>query len=748
MGLLFICIVLLFCWILNGCQKETAEPVPACADINGACLFARTEGRYFSVFDGKSWQKLTVKGVNLGTSLPGRWYTEFPSDRELYARWLDEIAAMNANAIRIYTLLDPSFYAVLAERNAIPENETLWLFQEIWPHDEVPDLNLHDQSYRDHYLLEIELVIDALHGNADIPSRPYRAYGNYTADVTPYLLGLMIGRELEPDEVQSTNEANPDIGPFEGSYVQNEAGASPTEAWLAEMCDYAANFSHAKYNRQYPVGFVSWPTLDPLTHLTEWDADGKIGYNDREVIDPNTFTVGPKNSAGFFGAYHIYPNYPDFMNNEPAFAEYSDEVGVFRYRGYLNRFMAIHPPYPALVAEFGISTSLNTAHINPEGLNHGGLSELDQGEMVVRMMRAILDENYAGSLIFEWSDEWAKKTWNTEPFMVPWERQVLWKNAMCPEQNYGLLAVEPLNRSHAELFKIRYETTEPDAYYSVSGEEEAFGRIDLVEAGIDEAFLYLALTLSRQTTKPAGGIPWERIGLAVGIETGMPGVGGARLPFAGLPELPGRVQFMLDIQSIDEAVLLVIPSYNRGLLQFDPQQSTDGVFEPISTLVNRERLTVDGLFFPALYSNESRLNYGVFDSEKEGFNSLAHWYEAENNKIIVRLPWMLLNIADPSSGMIIRDSRSFEDLPARDELNVEQSEYLRFYVITYSKEDEASPDWSDSPLRQVIDFSPRQGDSFNPVAGFYTWEGWEEPQYKFRLKKSYDIIADYFSTIP
>ncbi len=747
MALLIIFVVLMFSVPLSGCQKETAEEAPACAEINGACLFARAEGPYFSVYDGNSWQKLTVKGVNIGTSLPGRWYTEFPSDRELYARWLNEIAAMNANAIRIYTLLDPSFYAVLADYNANPENETLWLFQEIWPHDEVPDLNLHDQTYRDQYLLEIELVIDALHGNADIPARPYRAYGNYMADVTPYLLGLMIGRELEPEEVQATNEANPDIDSFRGSYVQNGAGASPTEAWLAEMCDYAAYYSHAKYNRQYPVGFVSWPTLDPLIHRTEWDSEGKPGYNDREVVDPNIFTVGSDNSAGFFGAYHIYPNYPDFMNNEPVFAEFSDGEGVFRYKGYLNKFMAIHPTYPALVAEFGISTSLNTSHINPEGLNHGGLSELDQGDMVVRMMRSIVDEGYAGGLIFEWSDEWAKKTWNTEPFMIPWERQVLWQNAMCPEQNYGLLAVEPLKRPREELFEIRYEATEPDAYNPVSGEEHSFGRIDLVETGTDEAFLYLALSLSKQTAKPEGGIPWDSIGLAIGIDTGMPEAGEARLPFAGLPELPDRVQFMLDLKSADKAALLTIPSYNRGLLHFNPQPVREGTFEPINTLVNRERLTVDGLYFPAIYSNESRLHYGVFDPEKKDFKSLAHWYETGDGKIMVRLPWMLLNIADPSSGKLIRDSRSFEDLPARDELATEQSRGFLFYVITYSKTDETFPDWSERSLKQAIDFSPRRGDDFDTAAGIYLWEGWEEPQYQFRLKKSYKIIADYFATI-
>ncbi len=744
--LLSISSLLLTLNLLTGCTDQENQVVRQCADIEGRCVTARTAERYFEVFDGEQWQELIIKGVNIGTSLPGRWYTEFPADRELYARWLEEIAAMNANTIRIYTLLDPSFYAVLAEHNSNPENEILWLFQEIWPDDEVPALNFYNQDYAQEYRQEILLVIDALHGNADIPARPYRAYGNYSADVTPYLLGLMIGRELEPEEVEATNEANPNLDPHQGNYVQTKSGASATEIWLAEMTDLAASYCDSRYARQYPVGFVSWPTLDPLTHLTEWETNGTPGYNDREVVDPNIFITGPSNVAGFFGAYHIYPNYPDLMNNEPAFASFSDEEGVFRYKGYLNSFMSIHPPYPALVAEFGISTSLNTAHLNPEGLNHGGLSETDQGTMVIRMMRSIITEGYAGGLIFEWSDEWAKKTWNTEPFMIPWERQVLWQNAMCPEQNYGLLAVEPLARPLEKLLHQWQVSDEPEAFAPLANRDRAFGKIRMLEAGADEAYLYLAVTLDQATTRQGANIPWEEIGIAVGIDIGIADAGEFRLPFSGLPELPGPVQFLLDLKSPGEALLLAIPSYNRGQLNFNPQISKAGVFESIHTLVNRGRTTLEGLYFPTLYTNESALIFGTFDPDASDYNSLAHWELLGDGRIIIRIPWMLLNVADPSGGSLVRDNRIFSDLPARDQLNIETSRGVRFFVLTYGKADSAA---SLEPLEPaVIDFFPRRGAEFNRDAKPYSWASWEVPLYQFRLKKSYDLITDYFNTIP
>ncbi len=741
--LIILCLTALASW---GCSADRAEPVLPGETVDDITTSARTGDRYFEIYDGGGWKAITIKGVNIGTSLPGRWYTEFPADRDLYRSWLNDIAAMNANTIRLYTLLDPAFYAVFAEYNADPTNEALWLIQEIWPDDLVPDLNLHHSVYKEEYKLEVDRAINALHGNADIPSRQYRAYGNYTADVSPYLLAILVGRELEPEEVAATNKANPGLTEYNGVYVQTATSksASPTEVWLAELCDYVMEKSENLYGWQYPVGFVSWPTLDPLTHFTEWEADGTPGYNDREVVDPHIFIKGPQNRAGFFGAYHIYPNYPDFMNNEPSFAEASDEQGAFRYKGYLNQFMAIHPPYPALVAEFGISTSLNTAHLNPEGLNHGGLTETEQGEMTVRMMRSIVDEGYAGGIIFEWTDEWAKKTWNTEPFMVPWERQVLWRNAMCPEQNYGLVSVEPAEpaaRGNEDLTSAWLTASTAESFNPLEGKGASLGKIKSIEAGADEAFLYLAIGIESGT----GDAPWQELGLAVGIDVGFRDAGEFLLPLSGLPELPQGAEFLLHIVSEEEAELLALPSYNRGLLTFNPEPSRSADFTPIVTMVNRERLTADGRFFPALYSNESILNFGHFNPDSPGYSSTAHWYfEADISRVMVRLPWMLLNVSDPSAGTLLHDSGSYLKLPVRDELSFKQTEGLIFYAATYAKSIEAA-DLSDWPV--VIDFEPRRDNLFDQTVQPFLWGGWEEPHYRFRLKESYLLIADYFKTV-
>jgi hypothetical protein len=101
--------------------------------------------------------------------------------------------------------MDPAFYQVLKEYNEDPNTPTLRLIQEIWPDDFVPNCNFHNENYKASYKEEVKKVIDALHGNLEELGRANRAYGNYSADVSPYVLGVLIGREFEPEEVESTN---------------------------------------------------------------------------------------------------------------------------------------------------------------------------------------------------------------------------------------------------------------------------------------------------------------------------------------------------------------------------------------------------------------------------------------------------------------------------------------------------------------------------------------------------------------
>jgi hypothetical protein len=683
---------------IMGYVKENKNAILAVNSNKEALkINSRTNQIGFEVYKNDKWQELFIKGANIGAALPGKWFTEFPEDKETYLHWLKLIGDMNANTIRTYTLLPPEFYSALKYYNETNKDKTIYLFQEIWPEENPKDGNYLAKDYEEEYKKEIQLDIDAIHGNTNIPERKGRAYGLYTANVSDYVIGYLVGRELEPEEVKKTNELNHGYS-FKGEYLSSEEQASPTEAWLAMNCDYAVKYESKKYNAQRPVAIVNWPTLDPIVHDSEWNAQGKkeLEYNDSISVNINNIKREAGNKAGFFGAYHIYPNYPDFMNHEPSYDSYADEEGRLRYGGYLKEFIAGHKKYPALVAEFGLATGMGNAHTSPDGYNHGGLTEEVQGAGTVRMMKAIKNEGYAGGMIFQWMDEWAKKTWITEPFMIPYDRHALWRNVIDPEQNYGILAME---------------TKKPDkTEYSIKGS----GDIKSIEMSKDEAFLYVDVTLNNS-------FEFNSKKLLIGLDTYDRSKGEFKYSKDIDAASQSGMEFMLEISGKDTSRLLVHPGYNIYSSKYSSYNSSSGVFEEVKSIINKARVTKDGTVTPQHMQDGSKLVYGDFKD-----NTYNYWY-VEGSKIHIRIPWLRLNFSDPSSMTVINDERKIEE-PVKDQLNTAVSDGI-------------------IPSAVLIDTTDNKVTDEIKTSQAFTWKTWNQPDYVERLKKSYNIISKYFKKL-
>jgi hypothetical protein len=127
-----------------GIRQVQLHKVPEVYQDDNILLISRIEGNRLQVYQEGKWQDLFVKGVNLGTALPGRWFTEFPASSSIYTKWFEQIAAMNANCIRVYTLLDPVFYDSLYRYNRLHSEQPLYLLQGIWPQEHPPQDNLLD----------------------------------------------------------------------------------------------------------------------------------------------------------------------------------------------------------------------------------------------------------------------------------------------------------------------------------------------------------------------------------------------------------------------------------------------------------------------------------------------------------------------------------------------------------------------------------------------------------------------------
>ena len=293
-------------------------------------------------------------------------------------------------------------------------------------------------------------------------------------------------------------------------------------------------------------------------------------------------------------------------------------------------------------------------------------------------------------------DEWAKKTWTTEPFMIPYDRHAYWFNAIDPEQNYGLLAMEPEMSKENEFVK--------------SGN----GVIKSIGLKHDSAYLYMDIELTK-------ALDFENEKLLIGLDTYDRAKGEFKFMENSDIEAPSGLEFLLDINGQQNSKFLVQPGYNTSKYKYSSLISYDGIFEEIIQLIGNERITKYGQKINAVYYDESKLNFGELNDNS--YNQLYF----ENNKIYVRLPWGRLNFTDPSTMSVLNDSSNTSEL-TRDNLKTVTSDGIIASALLYNTDNNEKIDLLslDKP---------------------YSWKTWNEPLYSERLKKSYYVIQEYFGEL-
>ena len=768
---------------LERLNEEIPEGLPPLRRPSELQVNFRVRGSYFQRRSGNGWQNLYIQGVNIGPATPGNFASNPPVLVEDYLRWFEQIAALGANTIRVYTVLPPAFYRALRLHNANPRRQRLSLIQEVWLADS-PETNLFQPGVDIAARQEIARVIDLLHGQGDLPLRKGQASGLYAVDVSEYVVGILIGRELEPHLVLANNQANPDRTSSSGKYVSLPQG-NATEVWLAGLLDYAASYETLKYNEQHPLSIVNWPPLDPLTHPTEGGLVEEINFRKKlgerlgappPVIDDNYAVsldethLRAENSfpAGLFASYHVYPFYPDFLLHDPVLLRARDSVGPSNYFGYLSALKAHYSRMPLLVAEYGIPTSIGVSHFHPYGWNHGGLNEREQGELLARMTRDIFDAGCAGGIVFEWQDEWFKTNWLTTPFEIPLERRSLWLNAMNPEENFGLWTYEP---SQSRLFssnlaawqavKPLYEKPAGSPAQVLNDGADPQRTLRSLSVSSDEAFLYIRLGVQSLPRARDGTLQLDKANFAIGISTN-PGHFGSHILPGFVPQLryADGVNFWLHVGGPQASRLLIASNYNPyGLIPvigmsgrvgleirspWKPVLEDWSAFEEIVVETNRLRFARDGTLFPPQRYSRSLVRYGPLDPNAPQYDSLATWSaDFQNNALIFRLPWALLFVTDPSSRQV------FAETQTATQLRSVPTEGVALFALSFLPPVNG-PDWTrfpSSPMA-VTDSLPSIGEG-GTLAGVrkYSWKGWDSVKLSGRLKASTAALRKSFQEL-
>ncbi|MCU4742792.1 hypothetical protein [Natronoglomus mannanivorans] len=706
--------------------------------------------------DGGEWEDLLVRGVNLGESKPGAFPREGAITKDEYARWLEQIAEMNSNVVRTYTLHPPGFYEALAEHNSKVE-DPIFLLQGNWIGEAIltDRRDVFDADVAESYRDGIQIAVDAVHGDGEVSDGDGRIGGTYDADVSPYVLGYIMGAEWPPRVVEETDEQNEGIGEYQGTYVETD-GATPFEYWLAEQLDETIAYENDQYDDSRPVSFTNWPTLDHLEHPEEPDP-----LEDLVSVTANHHHATDDYDSGLFATYHVYPYYPDFLNYEVEHDEHGSDEGRTGYREYLEELVDAND-YPVLVGEYGVPSSRGMTYRHVGEFDQGRQTEQEQGELDARLYEDIVEAGTMGGSLFSWQDEWYKRSWNTRR-LTNRERRPFWSDVQTSGQSFGMLGFDPVDPPGRFSFifgdppvitlsgrpdewedATELHSSSPSPIASLDSDHDGQQTLTGLQAAADARYLYLRLDYDDLGTD----VDWERTNTLVLLNV-KPDQGITSVPFETDLSTSDGVDFLVHLAGPDDSRVLVDSYYDTFYYQYGEEldmiperdyadEVDNGRFHRSRLALSKERSVPDqdeGIEFD--YYETGRLRYGIGDPDASEYDSLTDVaVTPEANLVEIRLPWLLVNVRDPSQREVIADL--WED-GLSESVSIDG---ISASAVTFDPTGESTAESQPN----ITDSIPDLDDGRLPIGDGtrFSWETWDEPTYNERLKPSYDIMTECY----
>lgn len=622
--------------------------------------FVKTEGDRILMLGDNGYEEFEIKGVNMGSGMPGEWSTDFAIDRDSYLRWFEQIQEMGANTLRVYTVQNDTFYNALYDYNKDRENP-LWVIHGVWVNDYVQNSHrdAYDPAFYDTLLEDCKTMLNVVHGNKKISlgRMASAGSGSYKKDISPWVIGYILGVEWEDVTVAYTDEKYKEdehYNHYEGTYMYTTEEASPFESMLARIGDKVLEYESHRYKQQKLIAFSNWPTTDPF------DYPSKVArfFMKCAKVDVEHIQTTDQVLSGQFASYHVYPYYPDYLayvsdwsafgiENQTAFQTAGGKTNT--YQAYLSVLTA-HHTMPVVISEFGVSTGRGMAQRDQNtGRNQGNMSEQEQGQALVDCYYDIRSAGCAGCCVFAWQDEWFKRTWNTM-YAVNLKRNPYWSDYQTNEQYFGLLSFDP-----GEETSVCY----------VDGDVSEWTEDDIVKADADtalsmkydEKFVYFLvkkdgfdlgkdkLYIPIDTTQKTGSRACDRYGLTFDRDVDFV------IAIDGADN--SRIVVQKRYESLRSTYNIEVYDYNIYKKANIPPKDTSEFSDINMILQTATPLLSGNAQATAEVYETGKLTYGNANPEATDFNSLADFI-CSGDYVEIKLPWQILNFADPSR-MTIHD---------------------------------------------------------------------------------------------
>lgn len=617
-----------------------------------SAAFRTEDGQLLRQGDDGEWEPFVLRGVDVSASMPGRYATEFAPEESDYLRWFEAIGEMGANTVRAYTVMDDDFYNALYTYNT-SHAAPLYLLQGIQVSDAANQgkADAYDDKFLNRLLKDGRDVVDIIHGRKNIVLNEMRGSGRYRRDLSPWVVGYLVGQEWNSETIAYTNHSAVHPAAYQGKYFETGADATPFEAMLAQVMDTITGYESDKYKTQRLVAFINDPANDPFVYEDSYAAQlSKYNQLDAERILPTD-----RLRSGYFAAYRLYDFCPDFskylsLSQRAALGSILSSLDSGDpYGGYLELLSAYHS-VPVIAAGYGFSSARGAVEIGT-----APLTERQQGEALVTVYEAAMAADWCGVFLSTWQDTWERRTWNTA-FATALSENTLWHDLQADGQSYGLMAFDPgAGERICVLDGNPGEWTAGDVVFTADGLT--------LSARCDAEGLYLLIEGGGVCSDTPLYVPIDITGESGGMTCVSP-----KLTFERAAD------FLLCINGVDGSRLLAQERYDalRENFLFEitgedpfvsfPPADTD-VFVPVRMALQNNTLIDESV---ALSAEEiqrlralgtwetGRLIHGNGDPDSEAYHSLADFCFGDNC-VEVRLPWLLLNVADPSQMRVHSD---------------------------------------------------------------------------------------------
>lgn len=622
-------------------------------------IFVKTEDEKILIKQNGEFTEFEIRGVNLGSSIPGQWSSDYAIDEKTYLKWFKQMSDMGANTIRVYGVQTEAFYKAFYSYNQ-NNKKPLYLLQGVVVNDYMlfSHRDAFDDNISQNLIDNCLTVVDVIHGRKKIQlgRNAENATGSFKLDVSDWVIGYVIGIDWETSTIAYTNEKYRDAGlSYKGEFLYAKDGASPFEIMLASTGDRLVEYETGKYGDQRLVAFNNYPSTDPFTY----PEDVARLYGKYAKIDTSNIASTDKFISGQFASYHVYPFQTDLLCHIKDFSIfglnqdgvcYNDDGSLNDYRTYFNMLNVCYD-IPVVITEFGISTGRNSEHeaVDSHGV-YSKVSEKEQGEALEWCWNDIKNAGLNGGCVFSWHDEWAKRSPNTI-YAINEERSPYWSDYQTNGQYFGILSFDPGDEK-----SVCYV----DGDVSEWKKTDEIAQSDDLSLSVkyDEKFMYFLV--KKKNLNFSNDI------IFIPIDTTQKT--GSNFCKEYNAKFDREADFLLVVNGIENSRLLVQERYEalrstysrkiNGIDTYRDENIPDknaSLFVPINTLVEKKVLSENPLERMVDIPVETgKLLYGNANPESPDFNSLADFCVG-GDYIEIKLPWQLLNFADPSKMQIHDD---------------------------------------------------------------------------------------------